>query len=600
MGHEVGMERLGRLASTQPQSVAIASLDGGSLTYEGLAGVVDSVGGGLRSAGIGRNDVVGIVTPNGPMAATLFLSVSNAATAAPLNPTYREAEFEFYMDDLEMKAIVVPEGGSGAAEKVAMARDVTIIRPKPTPEQGAGAFEIGSQGSFGEQAGVDDVALILHTSGTTSRPKMVPLTHRNLAASATHIADTLRLTPDDRCLNVMPLFHIHGLVAAVLASLHAGASVVCTPGFLAPEFFGWLDVCRPTWYTAVPTIHHAVVERAAREGAVAPASLRFARSSSSSLAPQLMQDLEDALGVPVIEAYGMTEAAHQMASNPLPPGVRKPGSVGPAAGPQVAIMSESGEVLPSGEEGEIVISGPNVMDGYAANPAANAEAFEDGWFRTGDLGWVDDDGYVSISGRKKEIINRGGETISPREIDEALLDHPAVMQVLAFAVPDRRLGEQVAAAVVVDPAAGEVSEHDIRRFAQRRLSDAKVPRRIVFLDEIPKGPTGKLQRIGLAEQLGISELEGTDTQQLFTPPTSTIEILLADLWKRVLGLDETSVHDRFLDVGGDSLLATRLMGLIREETGIELTMLDLSDRATIAEQADLIEVLLLGGDAAGE
>lgn len=600
MGHEVGMERLGRLASTQPQSVAIASLDGGTLTYEGLAGAVDSVGGGLRSAGIGRNDVVGIVAPNGPMAATLFLSVSNAATAAPLNPTYREAEFEFYMDDLEMKAIVVPEGGSGAAEKVAMARDITIIRPKPTPEQGAGAFEIDSQGSLGEQAGVDDVALILHTSGTTSRPKMVPLTHRNLAASATHIADTLRLTPDDRCLNVMPLFHIHGLVAAVLASLHAGASVVCTPGFLAPEFFGWLDVCRPTWYTAVPTIHHAVVERASREGAVAPASLRFARSSSSSLAPQLMQDLEGALGVPVIEAYGMTEAAHQMASNPLPPGVRKPGSVGPAAGPQVAIMSESGEILPSGKEGEIVISGPNVMDGYAANPAANAEAFEDGWFRTGDLGWVDDDGYVSISGRKKEIINRGGETISPREIDEALLDHPSVMQVLAFAVPDRRLGEQVAAAVVVDPAAGEVSEHDIRRFAQLRLSDAKVPRRIVFLDEIPKGPTGKLQRIGLAEQLGISELEGTDTQQLFTPPTSTIEILLADLWKRVLGLDETSVHDRFLDVGGDSLLATRLMGLIREETGIELTMLDLSDRATIAEQADLIEVLLLGGDAAGE
>ena len=432
MGYEVGMEGLGRLASTQPESVAIASLDGGPLTYAGLAGVMGSVGGGLRRAGIGRNDVVGIVTPNGPMAATSFLSVANAATAAPLNPTYREAEFEFYMDDLEMKAIVVPEGGSGAAETVAKARGITIIRPMPKAEQGAGAFEIDSPGSFEEQPGLDDVALILHTSGTTSRPKMVPLTHRNLAASAMHIADTLRLTPEDRCLNVMPLFHIHGLVAAVLASLYAGASVVCTPGFLAPEFFGWLDVCRPTWYTAVPTIHHAVVERAAREGAVAPASLRFARSSSSSLAPQLMENLEGALGVPVIEAYGMTEAAHQMASNPLPPGVRKPGSVGPAAGPRVAIMSESGEILPSGEEGEIVISGPNVMDGYAANPAANEEAFENGWFRTGDLGWVDDDGYVSISGRKKEIINRGGETISPREIDEALLDHPSVMQVLAF------------------------------------------------------------------------------------------------------------------------------------------------------------------------
>jgi acyl carrier protein len=239
------------------------------------------------------------------------------------------------------------------------------------------------------------------------------------------------------------------------------------------------------------------------------------------------------------------------------------------------------------------------MDGYAANPAANAEAFEDGWFRTGDLGWIDDDGYVSISGRKKEIINRGGETISPREIDEVLLDHPSVVQVLAFAVPDRRLGEQVAAAVVLDPAADEVSERDLRRFAELRLSDAKVPRRIVFLDEIPKGPTGKLQRIGFAERLGISELEETEEVQPFTPPTSTIQVLVADLWKQGLDREGVSVHDRFLDVGGDSLLATRLLVLIREETGIEMTMLDLSDRATIAEQAALIEKMLLEGDAAG-
>lgn len=599
MAQEVGMERLGRMASSQPESVAIASLDGPPLTYARLAGLMDSVSGGLRTAGIGRTDVVGIVTPNGPLAATSFLSVANAAIAAPLNPTYRESELEFYVDDLAMKAIIVPEGGSGAAENVAKARGITIIRPEAMPAEGAGAFQIDAQASLDDLAELDDVALILHTSGTTSRPKMVPLTHRNLAASATHIADTLRLTPEDRCLNVMPLFHIHGLVAAVLASLHAGASVVCTPGFLAPEFFGWLGKTRPTWYTAVPTIHHAVVERASREGPVAPGSLRFARSSSSSLAPQLMQNLEEALGVPVIEAYGMTEAAHQMASNPLPPGVRKPGSVGPAAGPQVAIMSESGKILSSGEEGEIVISGPNVMDGYAANAEANAEAFEDGWFRTGDLGWIDEDGYVSISGRKKEIINRGGETISPREIDEALLDHPSVMQVLAFAVPDRRLGEQVAAAVVLDPASPEVSERDIRRFAELRLSDAKVPRRIVFLEEIPKGPTGKLQRIGFAERLGISELEGNETVRPFAPPTTTIEILLAGLWQQVLGLDGTSIHDRFLDVGGDSLLATRLLGLIREEMGIELTMLDLSDRATIAEQAVLIEEMLLEGDAAG-
>lgn len=591
---------LRRVASAQPESAAIASLSGVPLMYGALAGLMDSVGGGLRRAGISRNEVVGIVTPNGPLAATAFLTVANAATAAPLNPTYREAEFEFYMADLAMKAIIIPEGGSEPAEKVAAEMGVMIIRPEPSPENIAGAFQIDAPMPLDDPAGPDDVALILHTSGTTSRPKMVPLRHRNLSASAEHVADTLRLAREDRCLNVMPLFHIHGIVAAVLASLHAGASVVCTPGFNAPEFLGWLDVCRPTWYTAVPTIHHAVVERASRQAVAAPASLRFARSSSSSLAPQLMESLEEALGVPVIEAYGMTEAAHQMASNPLPPQVRKPGSVGPAAGPKVAIMNDSGDVMPRGQEGEIVISGPNVMDGYAANPAANEEAFGAGWFRTGDLGSLDEDGYLTISGRKKEIINRGGETISPREIDEALLDHPAVLQVLAFAVPDRRLGEQVAAAVVLDESATEVSEQDIRRFAQLRLSDAKVPRRIVFLDEIPKGPTGKLQRIGLAERLGISELEEGGVERPFTPPSSTIQKLLAELWGQVLGLDGTSVHDRFLDVGGDSLLATRLLGLIREETGVELTMLDLSDRATIAEQAKLIEAMLLEGDVVSE
>lgn len=599
MGHEVGMERLRRLASTQPESVAIGSLSGNPLAFGALADLMDSVGGGLREAGIFRNDVVGIVASNGPLAATSFLSVANAATAAPLNPTYRESEFEFYMGDLGMKAIIIPEGGSEPAERVASQMGVTVIRPEPMPEIGAGAFQIGARSSLEEPADPDDIALILHTSGTTSRPKMVPLRHRNLTASAEHIASTLRLTPNDRCLNVMPLFHIHGLVAAVLASLYAGASVVCTPGFNAPEFFGWLDVCRPTWYSAVPTIHHAIVERASREAVAAPSSLRFARSSSSALAPQLLQRLEDTLGVPVVEAYGMTEAAHQMASNPLPPEIRKPGSVGPAAGPQVAIMAESGDLVPSGDEGEIVISGPNVMDGYAISTAANLEAFENGWFRTGDLGSLDEAGYLTISGRKKEIINRGGETISPREIDETLLDHPSVLQVLTFAVPDRRLGEQVAAAVVLDPSATEVSEQDIRRFAQLRLSDAKVPRRVVFLDEIPKGPTGKLQRIGFAERLGISELEEGGVERPFTPPSSTIEMLLGQLWRNVLGLAEVSIHDRFLDAGGDSLLATRLLGFIRDETGIEMTMLDLSDRATIVEQASLIESMLLQSDAQG-
>ena len=349
----------------------------------------------------------------------------------------------------------------------------------------------------------DDIALVLHTSGTTSRPKIVPLSQRNVTASAVNIAKSLRLSPDDRCLNIMPLFHIHGLIAAVLSSVGAGASIWCSPGFNALSFFNWVAEAKPSWYTAVPTMHQAILSRASRnQETVDQAGLRFIRSSSSSLPPQVMQELEDVFGCPVIEAYGMTEASHQMASNPLPDAPRKPGSVGVAAGPEVAIMSEDGVILNARETGEIVISGENVFSGYESNPAANAEAFTDGWFRTGDQGIMDDEGYISITGRLKEIINRGGEKISPREVDETLMDHPSVLQVVTFAIPHDKLGEDVAAAVVLREDT-EATEKELREFAAEHVADFKVPRKILFLDEIPKGATGKLQRIGLAEKLGL-------------------------------------------------------------------------------------------------
>jgi acyl-CoA synthetase (AMP-forming)/AMP-acid ligase II len=228
--------------------------------------------------------------------------------------------------------------------------------------------------------------------------------------------------------------------------------------------------------------------------------LRLVRSSSAALAPQVMARLEAVFRAPVIEAYGMTEAAHQMASNPLPPRQRKPGSVGVAAGPEVAIMDPAGRLLAAGETGEVVIRGDNVTSGYLANPQANAAAFSEGWLRTGDQGWMDEDGYLRLTGRLKEIINRGGEKISPREVDEALLDHPAVAQVVTFALPDEKLGEEVAAAIVLRDGAA-ATEAEIRDFARARLAAFKVPRRVVFVPEIPKGPTGKMQRIGLAEKL---------------------------------------------------------------------------------------------------
>jgi len=345
---------------------------------------------------------------------------------------------------------------------------------------------------------------VLHTSGTTSRPKIVPLTQRNVCASAANIAASLELGCADRGLNVMPLFHIHGLVAAVLASLSAGASVTCTGGFNALQFFAQLAESHATWYTAVPTMHRAILDRAARNAAVIRAAkLRLIRSSSASLPPQVMAEIEATFGVPVIEAYGMTEAAHQMAANPLPPRARKPGTVGLPAGPEIAIMDAAGGLLPRGAMGEVVIRGVNVTPGYQGNPEANAAAFTNGWFRTGDQGVLDADGYLRITGRLKEIINRGGEKISPRELDEVLLGHPAVAEAIAFAVPHEKLGEDIAAAVVLRPGVA-LAERELRDYVAARLVDWKVPRRILFLAEIPRGATGKLQRIGLARTLGLA------------------------------------------------------------------------------------------------
>lgn len=477
------------------------------LSYESLRDLAFTAVRALNRFGVGRNDRVGLVLPNGPEAASAFVSVACAATCAPLNPAYRQEEFEFYLDDLNAKALIVLAGDDSPATAAAQKLGVPIVELKTDESRAAGWFALqGEPGPESASPGLahpDDVALVLHTSGTTARPKIVPLTHTNVCASAMNIAETLRLTSKDRVMNVMPLFHIHGLIGAVLSSLSAGAEIACTPGFNAMRFFAWMEEFQPTWYSAVPTMHQAILSRASRnKEVVAKAKLRLIRSSSAALPPTVLADLEKTFGCPVVESYGMTEAAHQMASNLLPPGKRKPGTVGVAAGPEVGVMDDDGNLLPQGATGEVVIRGRNVTPGYDKNPDANAKSFTNGWFRTGDQGFLDEDGYLTISGRLKEIINRGGEKISPREVDEVLLDHPAVAQAVTFAMPHPKLGEEIAAAVILREAA-ELSERELRDFAAQKLADFKVPRKILFLEEIPKGPTGKVQRIGLAAKLGL-------------------------------------------------------------------------------------------------
>ncbi len=491
------------LAAGEAGHPAIGAPGRGDVSFGDLRGEINRLAGQLASAGVARNDRVAIVLPNGPEMATAFIAVTSCATAAPLNPAYREEELRFYLDDLNAKALITRAGDAEAAHAAA---GPDTLRLSLEGDSGALSLHLDGaplEAATPERAEADDVALVLHTSGTTSRPKLVPLSQRNLAISATNIREHLALTADDRCLNVMPLFHIHGLIAAVLASLAAGASVACSPGFDAFRFFDWIEEAQPTWYTAVPTMHQLILTRArGKEQVIADHPLRFMRSSSASLPPQVMADVEALFGAPMIEAYGMTEASHQMTANPLPPAERKPGSVGRGSNVEVAIMDEAGDLLAQGATGEVVIQGGNVTGGYENNPEANATAFASGWFRTGDQGYLDEEGYLFLTGRLKEIINRGGEKVSPREVDEVLLEHPAVDQAVAFAVPHTRLGEDVAAAIVLS-AGVEVTDRDLRSFAAEQLADFKVPRTIVFVDEIPKGPTGKLQRIGLAEQLGL-------------------------------------------------------------------------------------------------
>ena len=481
------------------------------MTYGGLQDLTRNVAQALHAMGIGRGDRVAIVLPNGPEMATAFVTIAQVATTAPLNPAYREEEYDFYLSDLKAKALVVTADYDGPALAAATKAGMAVIRLSVPKGAVAGQFTLSSDvtGTADVTApDADDVALILHTSGTTSRPKIVPLLHSNVAASAEHIRVSLDLTPADRCMNVMPLFHIHGLIAAVTASLAAGASIWCAPGFDALRFFTWMKEAQPTWYTAVPTMHQAILTRAGRNAdVIAQANLRFLRSSSASLPAQVMLALNETFGAPVIEGYGMTEAAHQMASNPLPPRAQQPGAVGVEAGPKVRIAHETEDRLMEGT-GEVVISGPNVTPGYEGNPDANAKSFfmADGerWFRTGDQGAFDADGYLHLTGRLKEIINRGGEKISPLEVDGVLLDHPDVAQVVTFAMPHPKLGEEVAAAVVLTDGS-DATDKDIRAFAATRMADFKVPRHVIILDEIPKGATGKMQRIGLAEKLGLVE-----------------------------------------------------------------------------------------------
>ncbi|HET9010283.1 MAG TPA: non-ribosomal peptide synthetase, partial [Gemmatimonadaceae bacterium] len=541
-------------ARQSPDAAAILAPRRRPLTYSLLSRQIGEIVTALNALGIGRHDRVAIVVPDGPEMAVVSLAVAAGATCAPLNPASRAAEFEADLARLHCRALLVPVGSTSPAVTAARARGIAVLELIPVPDGEAGRFTLCGgvsgrlpRGVRSGAAGPDDVALVLQTSGTAAQPKIVPLTHANIAAAAQSICDALDLTSGDRCLSVMPLFHIHGL-SAVFASMASGASVVCPGAFDGPAFFDWMQAFAPTWYTAAPTIHREILDQASQHpGVVAPSPLRFIRSASAAMPRQLMADVERVFGVPFVEAYGMTEAGPQIASNRLSPGGRKPGSVGRPAGPEVAIV-----------DGEVVIRGANVC-------------VKD-WLHTGDLGHLDADGFLFITGRLKEVINRGGEKISPHEVDEVLLDHGAVAQAVTFPIPHPTLGEDVAAALVLRPDAATASRdelvRDIRAFASGRVAEFKVPQLLVVVNEIPADAGGKVHRLELAAQLGVQ----TQDRRLaeFVAPGTELEERLAAIWAPLLGVARVGLHDNFFLSGGDSLKAAQVMSRLSRDFQIEL------------------------------
>jgi acyl-CoA synthetase (AMP-forming)/AMP-acid ligase II len=480
------------LEGNDSSRLALAVAGGGpSLTYGQLQQQVSALAEHLRQSGINSGDRVAIALPNGIEAIIAFLSAATAGTAAPLNPAYKFDEFRFYLSDTSARALIVPPNGMAEARQAAA--NETILIETDVDTDGHVRFRYAGDNSRNlvrRDPSPEDIALILHTSGTTSRPKRVPLSNKNLMASARTVATTYQLNVDDVALCVMPLFHVHGLVASTLATLSSGGTVVVVPRFDALSFWSTVREHRVTWYSAVPAIHQILLARSKRTRPSGADQLRFVRSCSAPLPAATMLQMENWLDVPMVEAYGMTETAHQMASNWIL-GSRKPGSVGHATGVEIRIFNGDGQQMPDGHCGEVCIKGPSVFSGYEDNPEANAASFTRGWFRTGDQGSLDQDGYLTLTGRIKELINRGGEKISPQEIDEVLIAHPSVSEAVCFAVPDRIYGEKVAAAVVLNkPETGAALIQHCRSV----LADFKCPSVIHIVEAIPRTATGKIQR----------------------------------------------------------------------------------------------------------
>ncbi len=554
--------------------LALLSAEGRESAFSQLADYVRSAAVDLCKWGILKNHRIALVTDNGPHAVTAFLSVFSTCTCFPQNPSSQLDECIRYMEESGVSGVLHQADLETNFMEAACHLQIPVIYFSPKDEF-PGLLSISDppfmKGQGEEKPSGDDIAIILQTSGTTSRPKIVPFSHKRLIGTALSFGESLGLTEQDRTVNVTPLFHGYGLNTVVLATLFSGGSVICCREFPFEKFREILEKMVPTWFSAVPTVLQSIAEDAS--GREIKHKLRFIRSGSSALASSVADQLEKSFRVPVVEAYATTETV-LIASNPVDMKKRKRGSAGIPAGCEVAIMDHSGSFVSSPGTGEILVKGPLVMSGYENSPEDNEKVFIHGWYRTGDEGFLDEEGFLYITGRIKEMINRGGEKVSPGEIDEVLLSHSSVVQAVAFPFPHATLGEDIAAAVVLRDGY-TLTGSQLRTFVASKLAPFKVPSRIVILPEIPEGPTGKFVRRSLGELIHFTEPDNR-------PIETDNEKLLAAIWKETLGVDPLGAEDDFFASGGNSLLAALLVVNIQTKTGVDIPLAHIYMARTLA------------------
>jgi oxalate---CoA ligase len=588
--HETIHQLLEAQAFIYGSNLALTAEEELSHTYVSLLTAVDNLIVELYSAGVNSRDRVCMVAPNGVVMAITLLAVSSFATAVPLNPAYTAKEFESYFREMRVRWLLVFEGHETQALDVARALQLGLIRVSPKslsvlgdkPRDG----QITSVGDI--VASSDDICLILLTSGSTGRPKKVPLTHRNVLASTAHICQSLLLSSADKCLCMWEQFHVGGLVDLLLVPLASGGSVLCAGGFNAQRLLELVGKHDITWFQAVPTTLHELSVQARRsQRQVSSTRLRFIRSVAAALSPTLMEEIEGLFDVPVLQTFGMTEAGPLITTNRLPPGRRKAGSVGSPAGPNVKVVGPDGDELPPGVAGKIMIHGENVFSGYEDAPEANKDSFQDGWFYTGDNGYFDPDGFLFLTGRTKEMINRGGEKISPQEIDDVLQLHPKIAQAAAFSVKHQTLGEDVGVAVVLK-SGQKLSAAEIRAHVAKHLVSFKIPQRINFLDKMPRDHVGRINRAALAAQ--------AETNTGLTK-RENIERRIARIWAAELNLPFVAPDENFFEIGGDSLAGVRILLAIEAEFNHRLSPHVWASISTVTEMAAVLRRDLAADDS---